>query len=185
MFDNKVDIINTKDRKVTASVPVGIEPFGVLTNRDGSQVYVANYRSSTVSVIDTDEEKVTGTIKVEERPRGLALTADGNKLYVTHYLSGHISVIGTQDAKVKKVIALAPSPDKEERKKSQGIPNTVEQFTIAPDGKTAWVPHLLTNVDTPIHFEETVFPAVSVIDLEKDEEIKDKRKQFTRYGAFK
>lgn len=177
MFDNKVDIINTKDKKVTASIPVGIEPFGVLTNRDGSQVYVANYRSSTVSVIDTEKEKVTETIKVEDRPRGMALTADGNKLYVTHYLSGHISVIGTQDAKVKKVMALAPSPDKEDRKKSQGIPNTVEQFTIAPDGKTAWVPHLLTNVDTPIHFEETVFPAVSIIDLEKDEEIKNKRKQ--------
>jgi YVTN family beta-propeller protein len=177
MFDNKVDIIDTADKKVTGSVPVGIEPFGVVVNRDGSQVYVANYRSSTVSVIDAEERKVTGTINVEERPRGLAMTAEGNKLYVTHYLSGHISVINTEENQVKKVIALSPSPDKEDRKKSQGIPNTVEQFVIAPDGKTAWVPHLLTNVDTPIHFEETVFPAISVIDVTKDEEIQKERKE--------
>lgn len=36
---------------------------------------------------------------------------------------------------------------------------------------------MLTNVDTPIHFEETIFPAVSVIDLEKDEEIIGERKE--------
>lgn len=94
-----------------------------------------------------------------------------------HYLEGKISVVDTESNKVKKVITLAPSPDKEDRKKSQGIPNTLEQFVIAPDGKTAWVPHMLTNIDTPIQFEETVFPAVSIIDLEKDEEVTKQRKQ--------
>lgn len=177
LFDNKVDVINTAKKKQMASIPVGIEPFGVLTNRDGSRVYVTNYRSSTVSVIDAEEQKVTETVKVEDRPRGLAMTADGKKMYVTHYLSGHISVLNTDTNKLTKVFALSPSPDKEDRKKSQGIPNTVEQFIIAPDGKTAWVAHLLTNVDTPIHFEETIFPAISVVDLTKDEEIKKERKQ--------
>jgi YVTN family beta-propeller protein len=177
MYDNKVDIVDVQEKKVTGSVPVGIEPFGIITNGDGSRLYVTNYRSSTVSVIDPEEKKVVETIKVEDRPRGLAMTGDGKKLYVVHYLSGHVSVINPEEGKVNKVIALAPSPDQPDRKKSQGIPNTIEQFVIAPDGKTAWVPHLLTNVDTPVHFQETVFPAVSVIDLQKDEEIKEERKQ--------
>ncbi len=177
MFDNKVDVIDIAAKKVTASIPVGIEPFGIVTSPDGGKIYVSNYRSSTLSIIDPEKREVTKTIKVEERPRGLALTADGKKLYTVHYLSGHISVVDTSKEKVGKIIALAPSPDKEDRKKSQGLPNTVEQFVIAPDGKTAWVPHLVTNTDTPIHFEETVFPAISVIDLEKDEEIKQERKQ--------
>lgn len=76
-----------------------------------------------------------------------------------------------------KAITLAQSPDKTDRKKSHGVPNTIERFAISPDRKKAFVPHLLTNVDTPIHFEETIFPAVSVIDLEKVEEIVGERKE--------
>ncbi len=177
MYDNKVDVVSIKERKVVERIPVGIEPFGVLINQDGSLLYVSNFRSGTVSVIDTNSKKEIESIKIGDRPRTLAITADGKKLYVPHYLEGKISVVDTKTKTVQKVITLAPSPDKEDHKKSQGLPNTLEQFVIAPDGKTAWIPHLLTNVDTPIHFEETIFPAISVIDLTKDEELTDERKQ--------
>jgi YVTN family beta-propeller protein len=177
MYDNRVDVISLKDNKVIGKLKTGIEPFGLITSQDGKTLYVANYRSGTLSVFDLATGKEKKEIKIGDRPRTVAITADGEKLYVPHYLDAKITVIDAKENKVLKEIALAPSPDKADRKKSQGIPNTLEQFVIAPDGKKAYVPHLLTNIDTPIHFEETVFPAISVIDLEKDEEIIEERKE--------
>jgi YVTN family beta-propeller protein len=177
MYDDRVDVISLKDQKVIDHLKTGIEPFGLVTSQDGKKLYVANYRSGTLSVFDLQTGKEKKEIQIGDRPRTVTITADGKKLYVPHYLDAKISVIDTKKDKVLKEIALAPSPDKADRKKSQGIPNTLEQFVIAPDGKKAYVPHLLTNIDSPIHFEETIFPAISVIDLEKDEEIIDERKE--------
>ncbi|WP_028401091.1 beta-propeller fold lactonase family protein [Ectobacillus panaciterrae] len=177
MQDDRVDVIDLEKKKVVKHLNTGIEPFGLVTSQNGELLYVSNFRSGTVSVIDIEKEKEIKSIAIGDRPRTLTMTADGKKLYVPHYLDGKISVVDLAHNKVQKTIQLAASPDKEDRKKSQGIPNTLEQFVIAPDGKTAWVPHLLTNVDTPIHFEETIFPAISVIDLEKDEEITGERKE--------
>lgn len=177
MHDDRVDVIDLEKKKVVKRLKTEIEPFGLVTSPDGKLLYVSNFRSGTVSILDIEKEKEIQSIAIGDRPRTLAMTADGKKLYVPHYLDGKISVVDLAHNKVQKTIQLAASPDKEDRKKSQGIPNTLEQFVIAPDGKTAWVPHLLTNVDTPIHFQETIFPAVSVIDLEKDEEIVAGRKE--------
>ncbi|WP_420768797.1 beta-propeller fold lactonase family protein [Parageobacillus thermoglucosidasius] len=177
MYDDRVDIISLKKKKVVGHLKTGIEPFGLLTSQDGQMLYVANYRSGTLSVFDLAKGEKKTEIKIGDRPRALALTADGKKLYVTQYLDAKISVVDTKQNRVLKEIALAPSPDKEDRKKSQGIPNTLEQIVIAPDGKKAYIPHLLTNIDTPINFEETVFPAISVIDLQNDVELTDERKE--------
>lgn len=176
-YDNKIDVVSLEEEKVIDSYEVGSEPFGLMTSRDGKTLYVANYRESTIMMVDVKSGDVTETLAVHDRPRTMALTADGKKLYIPHYLSGEISVLDTEKKKVVNTIKLADSPDVSDRKKSQGIPNTLEQFVIAPDGKTAWVPHLVTNVDTAIQFEETIFPAISVIDLEKDKEVVDQRKE--------
>ncbi|WP_095532846.1 beta-propeller fold lactonase family protein [Domibacillus mangrovi] len=176
-YDDKIDIISIEKEKVVESIDVGIEPYGVVTSQDGKKLYVANYRSSTISIIDVTNKKVESEMKVDDRPRTLAMTADGHKLYVPHYLEAKVSVINTETEEISKVISLADSPNNNDRKKSQGVPNTLEQFVIDPDGKKAWIPHLLTNIDTPVHFQETIFPAVSVIDLTTDEELIDERKE--------
>ncbi|UTE78825.1 beta-propeller fold lactonase family protein [Rossellomorea sp. KS-H15a] len=176
-YDNKIDVISLEEGKVVDSYEVGKEPFGLLTSQNGKTLYVANYRESTIMMVDVKSGDVTETIPVHDRPRTLAETADGKKIYIPHYLSGEISVLDAEKKKVAKTFKLADSPDVSDRKKSQGIPNTLEQFVIAPDGKTAWIPHLVTNVDTPIQFEETIFPAISIIDVEKDEELVNERKE--------
>nr|WP_240489098.1 beta-propeller fold lactonase family protein [Cohnella thermotolerans] len=174
---DKVDILRTKDLSIAGTIDVGIEPYGVVASPDGTKLYVTNDRSGTVSVADVAGRKVISTIKVGERPRALALTADGTKLYVGMYLTANIAVVDTASGKVKSTIKLAVSPDKKDPKKSQGIPNTLEQIRIAPDGRTAWATHLLTNTDTVIAFDETIFPAVSVIDTATDTELTKQRKQ--------
>ncbi|MBW5447251.1 beta-propeller fold lactonase family protein [Cohnella sp. CFH 77786] len=174
---DRVNIIDTRKMELKDVADVGIEPYGVVVSPDGGTLYVSNDRSGTVSFVDTATRQVTRNVAVGERPRALALAADGSKLYVGLYLSAHVIVVDTASGKVAGDIALAASPDRPDRKKSQGTPNTLEQIRISPDGRFAWVSHLLTNTDTPIQFEEAVFPAVSVLDLKADRELPEQRKQ--------
>ncbi len=64
---NTVSVIDTATNTVTATIPVGIDPYGVAVTPDGSKVYVANVGSNTVSVIDTATNTVTATIPVGSR----------------------------------------------------------------------------------------------------------------------
>jgi YVTN family beta-propeller protein len=59
-----LSVIDTASNTVTATIPVGIEPFGVAVSPDGSKVYVGNTVSDTVSVIATATNTVIATIPV-------------------------------------------------------------------------------------------------------------------------
>jgi YVTN family beta-propeller protein len=178
MQDDRVDVVDLEKKQVTASIPVPHQPFAAVTSPNGALLFVSSYRGNVVSAVDTAANKVIKQMKVEAEPRGLALSADGSELYVSHYVHGKISVIDVKAWKIKKVISLAetPEPPNHDQKASQGLPGMVENMTFTPDGKRLWIPHLLTNVDTPIQFESTVFPAVSVVDTVADEELTEERK---------
>ena len=81
---NTVSVIDTTTNKVTATVPVGISPWGVAVSPDGTRVYVTNWNSNTVSVIDTTTNTVTATVNVDSNPIGIAVTPDGSKVYVAN-----------------------------------------------------------------------------------------------------
>ncbi|WP_274652507.1 beta-propeller fold lactonase family protein [Paenibacillus humicola] len=176
-YANSVEWIDVRSGKVLGTAKTGIEPIGIVRSPDGKTLYVTNYRSGTVSVVDAVKRTILKQLPAGDKPRALALSADGGTLYVSDYLSADTLVYDTQSMKRKSDVKLAPSPDQKDRKKSQGIPNTIEQIRIAPDGKTAWEPHLLTNVDTTIQFEEVIFPAFSVLDLTTDKEDAKARKE--------
>ena len=59
---NTVSVIDTTSNTVTATIPVGADPWGVAVTPDGSTVYVANDGDGTVSVIATASNTVTATI---------------------------------------------------------------------------------------------------------------------------
>jgi YVTN family beta-propeller protein len=50
---NTVSVIETARNAVTATLGVGVFPFGIAVTPDGSRVYVANEGSNTLSVIET------------------------------------------------------------------------------------------------------------------------------------
>jgi YVTN family beta-propeller protein len=179
MHDNQVNIVDLQARKIVDSIAVPHQPFAVVTSPDGSRLYVTSFRGNAVYVIDTASRKVVNEVKVESDPRGLALSADGKELYISHYYDGKLTVLDTETLAVNKVIALAESPEpaNHDQKVSQGLPGMVENMTFSPDGKQLWIPHILTNVDTVIQFQSTIFPAVSLIDTAKKEELTSQRKQ--------
>jgi YVTN family beta-propeller protein len=69
---NTVSVIDTVTNTVSATIPVGLTPFGVAVSPDGSKVYVANISSNTVSVIATATNTVSATIPVGLPPHFVA-----------------------------------------------------------------------------------------------------------------
>ena len=59
-----MSVISGRTNTVTATITVGIYPFGVATNPVTDTVYVTNFTDNTVSVISGRTNKVTATITV-------------------------------------------------------------------------------------------------------------------------
>jgi YVTN family beta-propeller protein len=59
---------------------------------DGTQLYIADYGSDTLSVVTLSSGQRTA-VEVGRRPRGVAVAPDGSRVYVVHMGSGTISVV--------------------------------------------------------------------------------------------
>lgn len=64
--------VSLADRKVVATVPVGVEPYHVAATPGGT-LFVANHTSNTVTIVDGPRRAVLGTLTVAPRPHGLAV----------------------------------------------------------------------------------------------------------------
>ncbi|QHW34971.1 beta-propeller fold lactonase family protein [Paenibacillus rhizovicinus] len=176
-YANSVEWVDIDKGTVLGTVKTGIEPYGIVESPDGKLLYVTNYRSGTVAVVDTESRAVLKEVKAGTNPRAVAIAADGGKLYVSDYLTSATTIFDTASMDPLSAKKLADSPDLPDRKKSQGKPNTVEQLRLTPDGKSLWEAHLLTNTDTPVQFEEVIFPALSVVDAQTGQEDAKSRKE--------
>jgi YVTN family beta-propeller protein len=127
-------------------VPVGRYPEGVAVNPTGTNVYVTNAVSSTVSVIDTATNKVTATVTVGEFPSGIAVNPTGTKVYVAEYNDKTVSVIDTATNTIKATVPIGCGP--------YGV-------AVSPNGKKVYVATLndISVIDTATN---TVTDRVSV-----------------------
>jgi YVTN family beta-propeller protein len=104
---NTVSVIDTATNKVTATVKVGYDPYGIAISPDGKKAYVTNSGNfsvpgNTVSVIDTATNRVTATVKIGNNSYGVATSPDGKKVYVTS--EDGVSVINTITSTVTATI---------------------------------------------------------------------------------
>ncbi len=109
---NNVSVIDTATNKVTGTVAVGAEPFGVAAIPDINKVYVMNSISNSVSVIDTDTNTVIATVPVGSYPRGIAVTPDGTRAYVANERSNTVSIIDTATNGVTVTVGGFDYPDR-------------------------------------------------------------------------
>ena len=106
---NTVSVIDTAINKVTTTVPVGLEPWGVAVNPTGTKAYVTNWGSGTISVINTSSNAVVATIPVGGQPLGIAVTPDGSKAYVCKAHS-NVSVIDIASNTVQTTMNVGTNP---------------------------------------------------------------------------
>jgi YVTN family beta-propeller protein len=107
-FGNNVSVLDVSTNTVTATIPVGPNPTGVVFSPDGTRAYVTNgfFSSGTVSVIDTASNSVVATISVGGLPGYPAVTPDGANLYVP--ANGSMAVVSTATNSVVASIPTAP-----------------------------------------------------------------------------
>lgn len=163
--ENIIKEIKTKNR-----------PHAIIYDKKNKYFFVTIYEDSELLVIDGDSLDVISTIKTFKTPRGLALTDDG-RLLVSHAMIGMISIYDSRSLARLKTITLH-STQNEDEFVSQGKPRLLDDIEIKPNGKEAWLPHVLWNFDHKFQFQSTVFPTISIISLEKglEKELSQKRK---------
>jgi YVTN family beta-propeller protein len=85
----QLEVIDTAQRAVIASVPIGVRPFEVIVSRDGHEVYTIDHDTFTVIVVDTTtyaartravEPFGNGGWASWDKPHYAALRADGHLL---------------------------------------------------------------------------------------------------------
>jgi len=122
-----VSVINAATRTVTATIPVGHDPWGVAVDPATHTVYVTNAGDGTVSVIDEATRTVTATVSVRYRPVAVAVDPAARTAYVTNAGDGTVSVI---DEATRTVTATIPVG---------GDPDGVAVVTVDPAARTAYV----------------------------------------------
>jgi YVTN family beta-propeller protein len=128
--DQTVSVINTATNTVTATVPVGRDPYGIAVSPDGTKAYVTNQAINTVSIIDIPTNKVTSKVKVGNYPWGIAVNPAGTKVYVANCDSNTVSVIDTATNTVKATVSVGKWP--------AGV-------AVNPSGTKVYVTNILSN----------------------------------------
>ena len=120
-----VDVIDPDTNTVVNRINVGVDPVGLAVRPDGSEIWVTNHISDSVSVIDTDADsdffqQVVATIndfhpttratRMDE-PVGLAFASD-EKAYVALSVSNRIAVV---DVATRTVTSRLPIPAQDPR----------------------------------------------------------------------
>lgn len=155
--------------EVTHQLKVDGRPFGVIYDASHQLYWVTLFETGALLGVNTEGQIIT-TTETPETPRGLALTSDG-RLLMTHAMTGQLSIWSLAESKPQliKLITLEETSNSDEFV-SQGQPRLLDDIAISPDGKEAWLPHVLWNFDHPFQFQSTIFPAVSVVLLTPGEE---------------
>ena len=133
-ISGNVSVIDGATNLVTATVPVGFNPWAVGVNPTTNRVYVANRGSKSVSVIDGATNAVTATVPVGTSPQGVGVNPITNQVYVAKSFTistsstGNVSVIDGATNLVTATVPVGFSPF------GVGVNPTTERVYVANQG---------------------------------------------------
>jgi YVTN family beta-propeller protein len=108
-----------------------ISPLALEADKDGKNIYIAEFTKNQVAVFDVKEAKVIKEISLTNPPSGLALSADGSLLYVTvASVNGKIQIVNLKNMEITKSISTGHTP---------------YSPVLNPDGKTLYVCNRFNN----------------------------------------
>lgn len=150
--------------KITMTIPVGHTPVGPVLLPDG-RLLVCNRFNNEVAIVSLMEGKMVERIPVLREPVAAAATPDGNTVVVANLLP-----VGPADADIVAAeVSLIEMLDLSTS--SIRLPNgssSVRDVVVSPDGKTAYVVHILSRYRMPTTQLERGWMntnALSVIDV--------------------
>ena len=167
--------------KVFRTIPVGSSPTAI--SSDGSNVWVANFESDSITEINSATGAVTSTISVQNQPS--SLWSDGNDVWVSNSTAYSVTEIDAHTGAVIRTIVLGLVPGAIysdgtdvwvvcgtnqvcELDGTTGfvltkIPVGAQPSSIASDGSHIWVTNSSDNTVTEIDKKtETVMATINV-----------------------
>jgi phospholipase C len=127
-----VGIFDTSTFTLASAIPSGTtNPYGAAATPDGSEVWVTESGTNTVSVISTSTNKITATVVVGIYPHGIAITPDGKTAYVAN-TGPNTGPGGSQTVSVVNVSAQAVTG-------TIDVGEAPQIVTVSPDGSLVFV----------------------------------------------
>jgi len=148
--DDRVSFIDADTGTLQGSLDVADEPYGVVSNPDGSRIWVTLEYPGEVICIDPEERVVVNSRVVGKFPRGLALTPQGTLLF-TEYLTGMVKGLNAETLEVIDTWA-GSSQD-----------NLARQITTHPTRAKAYLP-MQRSLTMVSHGAGSIFPYLSIVD---------------------
>ena len=133
--DNTLSIINLRDLRQEATLPLGLEPEHMELSPSGTLAAVGNISGGTVSLVTLEENREVRRVTGFFEPHNMTFSPDGKLIYVGNLGANFISVLDVErgaiidEIKVGENTPLASLPGTEEE--HQGIIN----ITRTPDGR--------------------------------------------------
>jgi YVTN family beta-propeller protein len=141
-----VSAIDVASGQITATIPAGHYAGAPVVSPDGKRLYVCNRFNNDVSVIDLEAKKEIARTAAVREPIAAAITPDGKTLVMANLLPNDRS-----DA--YDVAATVQLIDTATRQSSAvRLPNgssSLRGVCVAPDGKHAYVAHILARYQMP------------------------------------
>ncbi len=182
---NSVSVLDLAVQETIQEIAVGDRPVGVALSPDGRILAVTESGADQVRFIETGTLIVLASVPVADRPYGLCFTPDGRALLVSHLLSGQLTVLPVRPYRTHLPLILAgqePAPVQDVELAQHGhqawpypaftintLPNVAPAPSVVlnPAGTRAYLPQTMANGQgLNTRFDRTVFPKVSVINLE-------------------
>lgn len=160
--DDKVVFLDGDAGKVLGEAEVFDEPYGVVSNSDGSAVFVTLDYPGRIVEIDAKTRKRRRSFDAGRFPRGLAISRDDRRLYITEYYTAAVRAF---DAATGKQI---------DAWKGITSDNLCRQIVLHPARPKAYLPHIRSKV-TAVHGAGSIFPYVTVIDTDAKQDRRRKR----------
>jgi len=184
---DSLSVVDVVARRVTTELAVGDRPVGVAVSPDGRFVAVAELGDDRVRFLDATNLSTLSTASVADRPHGLAFTPD-SRLLVTHLLSGDVTVLTVRPFTLYLPLLLRSQPTLPALRNTQHVSSfrfQVSSSTTIPTwphvapapnvlvnaaGTRAYLPQTMAHgLGLNTQFDNSVFPKVSVINLETEE----------------
>ncbi|WCK54152.1 bifunctional YncE family protein/alkaline phosphatase family protein [Aneurinibacillus sp. Ricciae_BoGa-3] len=137
-LNQSVSRVDLATGQLTATTPVGKNPYMPLITSDGNTIYVSNWGESSVSVLDAKDLTVKKSIPVGLHPNAMIQNPVNGLIYVANSDSDEISVINPDTQAVVKTISLSPY---------QGAPTGSQPnaLAVSKDGNTLYVSNAGNN----------------------------------------
>jgi len=168
--DDVVVFVDGDSGKELARLAVFDEPYGVVSTKDGSRIFVTLDYPGQVLEIDTHTHEIARTLEAGKSTRGIALNPEESRIYVTEYYTG-----------IARSFDRASGQKVEEWVGSEQD-NLARQIVVHPTRPKAYIPHQRSRTSVA-QGAGSIFPYVSITDLDSKAETRRKRMQMDSFNG--